>query len=338
MRANPNTLALALRSFLTEHLPHLRSMSSNTILSYRDSLLLLLRFMVVAKHKPAVRLDLKDFGSHEVIDFLHHLREVRGSTPSTSNVRLAAIHAFFRFVAGEYPEHLGRCQQILAVPFKRAHARPIEYFDYQEVQAILDAVDRTCPAGRRDYALLATMFNTGARVQEILDLRGSDLRLTKPLQARLVGKGRKERTCPLWTQTANLLRALLLESGCDPQSTDPIFRNHQGQPLTRFGVRYIVAKYCRLAGSKMPSLMKKRLHPHSMRHSTAMHLLRAGVDLVTISRWLGHASINTTNCYVTLDLKMKQEALAKMKPLTGRRLLGERWDSDRSLLNWLEKL
>jgi integrase len=208
-----------------------------------------------------------------------------------------------------------QCQRILGIPFKRARSRPIEYFEYDEIQAVLAAVDRTTADGRRDYTLLAAMFNTGARVQEILDLRPCDLQLVKPLQVRLVGKGRKERLCPLWPQTAELLSSLLSESGMDPRSTEPLFRNHRGEPLTRFGVRYLLAKYCDRARASTPTLAAKRLHPHSMRHSTAVHLLKAGVDLTTISHWLGHASVNTTNRYVTIDLEMKREAIAKAKPV-----------------------
>ncbi|MEE9282057.1 MAG: tyrosine-type recombinase/integrase, partial [Myxococcota bacterium] len=192
--------------------------------------------------------------------------------------------------------------------------------------------------GRRDYALLATMFNTGARVQEILDLRPCDLQLTRPFQVRLVGKGRRERLCPLWPQTAELLRSLLSESGMDPRSTEPLFRNHRGEPLTRFGVRYILAKYCDRARESTPTLDAKRLHPHSMRHSTAVHLLKAGVDLTTISHWLGHASVNTTNRYVTVDLEMKREAIAKARPVDDSTNPVAPWRSDASILEWLEAL
>jgi integrase/recombinase XerD len=181
------------------------------------------------------------------------------------------------------------------------------------------------------------MFNTGARVQEIVALRVGDLRLESPPHLRLFGKGRKERICPLWSQTADLLRALLAERS-QPRADHPLFVNHRAGPLTRFGVRYILAKYCTKAREAMPTLAPKRLHPHSMRHSTAVHLLRSGVDIVTISQWLGHASVTTTNRYATVDLEMKRKAIEQARPIdhttTGLAL----WRSDASILTWLEAL
>jgi hypothetical protein len=205
----------------------------------------------------------------------------------------------------------------LAVPFKRARSRPVEYLElFAEIQAVLAAIDRSTTNGRRDYALLASMFNTGARVQEIVALRISDLRLESPPHLRLFGKGRKERICPLWSQTADLLRALLAERGTNqPRADQSLFVNHHGEPLTRFGVRYILAKYCTQAREAMPTLATKRLHPHSMRHSTAVHLLRSGVDMVTISQRLGHANVTTTNRYATVDLEMKRKAIEQARPI-----------------------
>ena len=334
----PNALARALRDFFADHLPRIRGMSPHTVQSYRDSLALLLRFVAQERGRPVAELDLDDFGTEVVVAFLQHLEDHRHNSVSTRNVRLAALHAFIRYLAARHPERLEQCQRILGIPFKRARSRPIEYFEYEEIRAVLSAVDRSTADGRRDYALLATMFNTGARVQEILDVRPCDLQLTKPLQVRLLGKGRKERLCPLWPETAELLRGLLTESGMDSRSTERLFRNHRGQPLTRFGVRYLLAKYCDRARSSTPTLAAKRLHPHSMRHSTAFHLLKAGVDLTTISHWLGHASVNTTNRYVTVDLDIKREALAKAKPVGDGNAAVAPWRSDASVLEWLEAL
>ena len=250
---------------------------------------------------------------------------------------MAAIHAFFRFVASVHPEHLEQCQRVLAIPFKRSAARVIEYLEYPEIQAALLTIDRTTRDGRRDYALLATMFNTGARVQEILDLRPSDVQLVSPAHVRLVGKGRKERLCPLWPQTAQLLRAYISERGLTPASTQPLFVNHRGAPLTRFGVRYLLAKYCDRARTTCPSLEGKRLHPHSLRHSAAVHLLKAGVDLVTISHWLGHASPNTTHRYAAIDLETKRAALTKARPTDSNDAVAA-WRSDATILEWLAAL
>jgi site-specific recombinase XerD len=225
---------------------------------------------------------------------------------------------------------------VLAVPFKRSGSRPIEYLDYPEIQAVLASVDRTTSIGRRDYALLATMFNTGARVQEIVTVSVRDLQLDPPPHITLLGKGRKTRLCPLWPQTAEVLRTLL-EDGRNRSSDHPVFRNRRGARLTRFGVRYLLGKYCMRATATMPTLRTKRLHPHSMRHSTAVHMLRAGVDIVTISHWLGHASVTTTNRYATVDLDMKRKAIEQARP-TDFGLEPALWRTDASILEWLDAL
>jgi integrase/recombinase XerD len=255
---------------------------------------------------------------------------------ATRNVRLSAIHALFRFVASRNPEHLDLAQRVLSIPFKRASQRIIDYLEREEIESILKMIDRTTPQGTRDYALLAIMFNTGGRVQEIVDLRVCDLQLTKPFQVRLFGKGRKERFCPLWPQTAAVLRAFCKEWSLDPRSEARVFLNHCGEPLTRFGVRYILAQCIDRACREIPNLRKKRLHPHSMRHSTAVALLKSGVDLSTISHYLGHASTATTNRYAKVDLEMKRKAIAQVKPVP--RQSRTPWSRDHTVLDWLESL
>jgi len=234
------------------------------------------------------------------------------------------------------PIIMERAQRVLGVPFKRADQRVIEYLDRPEIEAVLARVDRSTTDGRRDYALLSTMFNTGARVQEVIDLRANDLQLTRPYQLRLFGKGRKERYCPLWPQTAQLLLAFCEERQIDLRSDAKVFLNHRGTQLTRFGVRYILAKHVDRARPGIATLGRKRLHPHSMRHSTAVALLKSGVDLSTISQWLGHASPTTTNRYATIDLDMKRDAINRVKPVGGRRKVG--WRTNETVLKWLESL
>jgi integrase/recombinase XerD len=338
MTATPNALASALRAFFGDHLPTIRGMSPHTIRSYRDSTALLLRFIASTTARPVVTLDVPDLTVDHIVAFLQHLEQQRHVTATTRNVRLAAIHAFARFLAGQEPTHLDQAQRLLGIPFKRARPRPIAYLEYEEVAAVLASVDRSTRPGRRDYTLLATMFNTGARVQEVLDLRARDLQLSKPYQLRLVGKGRKVRWCPLWPQTAQLLRAWCLEQQLDLRADAPVFVNQRGLPLTRFGVRFILGKHVRQAAHHQPSLLTKRLHPHSMRHSTAVHLLKSGVDLPTIAHWLGHASVNTTNRYVTVDLEQKRKALARAAPLGTARSSPASWRRDASVLEWLEAL
>ena len=211
----PNLLGAVIRDYFTDHLPRLRGTSPHTIHSYRDSIVLLLRFLARQRNKPVTGLDLTDLDPPGILAFLRHLEQERNNGVSTRNVRLSAIHAFFHFVASRNPEHLELAQRVLGIPFKRARQRAIDYLEYDEIDAILKTINRTTLQGSRDYALLATMFNTGGRVQEIADLRACDLQLTKPFQVRLFGKGRKERYCPLWPQTAAVLRAF-----CDQRTLD----------------------------------------------------------------------------------------------------------------------
>ena len=308
-------LGTALRSFFDDYVRHLRGMSGHTLLSYRDSLKLLLRFVAQEKHTAVADLRTETLGVAEIIAFLDHLETTRKNGVGTRNIRLSAIHSFFRYVATLYPEHLEQSQRILSIPFKRAATRTIEYLEFEEIRAVLDAVDRSTIDGRRDYALLALMFNTGGRVQEIVDLKATDLELSKPASVRLYGKGRKERICPIWVETGQVVRQYLEERAVNMREPITIFTNHLGGALTRFGVRYILAKHLRKAAEVQAALGKKRLHPHSMRHSTAVYLLKSGVDPSGIAHWLGHASVNTTNKYATMDLEMKRNALAKAKPL-----------------------
>ncbi|HLK64630.1 MAG TPA: tyrosine-type recombinase/integrase [Bryobacteraceae bacterium] len=297
---------------------------------------LLLRFLARQRDKPITGLDLTDLDPPGILAFLAHLEQERNNSASTRNVRLSAIHAFLHFVAARNPEHLALAQRILGIPFKRTRQRAIDYLEYDEIDAILKAIDRATAQGTRDYAMLATMFNTGGRVQEIADLRACDLQLTKPFQVRLFGKGRKERYCPLWPQTATVLRAFCHQRNLDLRSDARVFLNHRGHPLTRFGIRHILGRCLGLACERAPNLRKKRLHPHSVRHSTAVALLKSGVDLSTISHLLGHASPTTTNRYAQVDLETKRQAIAKVKPVPRRSRTP--WSEDRTILDWLESL
>jgi len=334
----PNALACALRGFFADYLPRVRGMSPHTVHSYRDAFMLLLGFLAARHGRPVVTLDFPDLAPEDVLAFLDHLETDRRNAATTRNTRLAAVHAFARYAAADHPEHMELCQRLLAVPFKRAGQHIVEYLEADEIRALLKAPDRTTSDGRRDNALLLVLFNTGARVQEVLDLRPCDLQLVRPLQVRLRGKGRKERLCPLWPQTAEALRAFLTERAIDPAAVQPLFRNHRGDPITRFGVRYLLRKHARCARSAAPTLAAKRVHPHALRHTTAVHLLQAGVDLVTISHWLGHASVETTNRYAAVDLETKRAALAKARPVGDVDPALAAWRKDASILAWLEAL
>jgi integrase/recombinase XerD len=311
-------------------------MSPQTISSYRDSLVLLLRFIAARKKIPMQRFDIHDIDTAQILAFLSYLEVDRHNTASSRNVRLAAIHAFFQYLAGRHPEHLDHCQRIVGIPFKRARTRTIDYLEYEEIKQLLSCIDQSTLDGQRDYVLVASLFNTGARVQEIINLRARDIQFTKPYQIRLFGKGRKERFCPLWPQTARILHSLCMKRRIEITSDEHIFVNHRGESLTRFGVRYLLKKYMGKAKETLPELAQKRLHPHSLRHSTAIALLKSGVDLTTIGQWLGHSSPGTTNKYASIDLDIKRKALARVKPPTEHR--SNAWQKNNTILDWLDAL
>lgn len=315
--AQPTELGRALMRFFQEYLPTLRGVSLHTIRSYRDALVLLLQFLARETKRPIEVLAIADVNADRVGRFLKCLETERRNGIATRNARLAAIHTFARFLAAEHPEHLETLQRLLGIPFKRgAREAPIEYLEKPEIEALLASIDRTSWSGRRDYALFALMFNTGARVQETLNLRVRDLRLDPPYQLRLHGKGNKVRLCPIWPRTAQLLRELIHEQPLSVQdlSDRPIFANRHGSAMTRFGVRYLLRKHLAASSKTAATLANKRIHPHSLRHTTAIHLLKAGVDFATISNWLGHASLNTTMRYARADIDLKRQALAQVFP------------------------
>ncbi|HEY1257025.1 MAG TPA: tyrosine-type recombinase/integrase, partial [Terracidiphilus sp.] len=249
--------------------------------------------------------------------FLALLETARQNSITTRNARLAALHTFARFLVAGNPDHMAALQQVLGIPFKRgARAAPIEYLENAEIEVLLASIDRSTLSGQRDYAMFSLMFNTGARVQEILNLRVRDVRLESPFQVRLAGKGKKMRVCPVWPQTAKLLKDLIQKqyAGGENPADQPIFLNERGAAMTRFGVRYLLQKYVSAGTTAAPTLAGKRIHPHSLRHTTAIHLLKAGVDFATISQWLGHASLNTTMRYARADIDLKRQALAQVFP------------------------
>ncbi|MDD5778823.1 MAG: site-specific integrase [Candidatus Thermoplasmatota archaeon] len=338
MKTRSNFLGVAIRGFLLDYLPEQRGMSRNTITSYRESMKLLLSFISERKGSDVCDLVIEDIGTETTLAFLAYLEEERGNGARTRNVRLSAVHSFFRYLACISPEHLEHSQRVLSIPFKREPSLETEYLEFGEMTALLSAVDRGSADGKRDYALLALMFNTGARVSEIVDLKVRDLHLGKPSGVRIMGKGRKERVCPIWTETAQVLRDYLDCREGTLNGGQAVFVSHVGAPITRFGIGYIMKKYLKIASERCPSIAEKKLHPHSMRHSTAVHLLKSGVDLISIANWLGHSSVNTTNKYAVMDLEMKREALARAKPFDdGVADIGS-WRRDPSILEWLNSL
>jgi site-specific recombinase XerD len=292
-------------------------MSRHTIQSYRDAMILFLGFLAKDRGRPIEALELADITADRVGRFLAFLEIERKNSVTTRNTRLAAMHTFARFLVAENPDHMAALQQILGIPFKRgARAAPIEYLEKAEIEVLLAGIDRKTSAGRRDYAMFSLMFNTGARVQEILNLRVRDARLEPPYQVRLAGKGNKVRLCPIWPRTAQLLKDLIQNQHAARENSadQPIFLNGRGVAMTRFGVRYLLQKYVTAGTNAAPTLAGKRIHPNSLRHTTAIHLLKAGIDFATISQWLGHASLNTTMRYARADIDLKRQALAQVFP------------------------
>lgn len=328
-------LGRQLRLFLGEYLPRQRNASPRTIRAYRDALKLMLRYVAESRRCSVADLCFTDVNRSAILAFLESLETKRGNGVTTRNHRLAAIRSFARFVSTNAPETVEQCSHILAIPLKRGNSRSIDYLTLDEVNALLQTIPSATAKGRRDDALLRFLYNTGARVQEALDVRADDLRLDSPAHVLLRGKGRKERLCPLWTDSVDRLRRLFAERNIDAKQPSPVFTNRDGRSLTRFGVTYILAKYVREAAMRCPSLGRKNVHPHTLRHTTAMHLLQSGVDLNTIRCWLGHASVTTTNRYVEIDLEMKRCALDGMAAPPGTMAPAI---ADNGLLAWLESL
>jgi len=246
-----------------------------------------------------------------VLHFLDHLENTRGCNPRTRNARLAAIRALFNFIAREEPSLLFHCQRVRTIPIKRTQHKTVDYLEEKEMQALLDAVDLNSRTGVRDKALLLLLYNTAARVSEIVGLKEADLRLKGTAQIKLLGKGNKYRSCPLWDETVEALDAYLKQRTAKDPGNHQLFFNANSAPITRFGVRHIIGKYAATAENHCPSIAAKTVTPHTIRHTTAMHLLRSGNDVNMVSYWLGHADINTTHIYVEIDMEMKRQMLQK---------------------------
>ena len=324
-----------LHAFFHDWLVQQRNVSHHTVLSYRDSWRLFLRFVAARKTKSVAALGLTDLTAVEVLTFMQHTEQERKASIGTRNCRLAALRSFFKFVADREPLALAHCAEVLRIPTKQAPEAEICSLNEEEITSILAQPDRTSIEGRRDHVLLAVLYNTGARIQEALNLSPGNLRLKSPFHVRLFGKGRKERMSPLWPETVVLLKEFLKRH---PRAEDErIFVNPYGSPLGAAGVRFKLKQYVAAAARKVPSLAAKHVSPHTFRHATAVGLVSAGVDVTVIRSWLGHASLDTTNRYARADLETKRKALAKVD---GSAKLGKppRWKRDAELMAWLNSL
>lgn len=296
------------RRFLIEELVVDRNLSLNTQRSYRDAIRLLFGFLAERHSTDPTRVTVEQVDAAVVRGFLAYLGEDRGNVNATRNQRLAALHSLFRFIGRLVPELVDHAAQIRAIPLRRTATPVMPYLDKPEIDALLAVPDRNRAQGQRDYALLLFLYNTGTRATEAAQLTVAGLTLGTSLSASFEGKGRKIRTCPLWPHTAKILRNLLGPRIDGPRKA-PVFLNVRGQPMTRHGVHALVARTVDKAAATVPSLRAKRVSPHTIRHTMAVHLLRAGVDINTIRAWLGHVSLETTNRYAEVDLEMKAQAL-----------------------------
>ena len=334
----PADLSVHLSAFLTHHLTAQRSLSPNTIRAYRDAFTLFLRFCRDQRGIALERLCIKQIDVPMVEAFLDHLEDDRQVSVRTQNHRLAVLHSFFRYVQAEAPEHLLQCQQVLSIPLRRQPRKLVGYLSKEHLATILAQPDLHRRNGRRDAVLLSVLYDTGARVQELINLTVSDVRLDDPAQARLFGKGRKVRAVPLMGPTVQLLRDHLRKHGLDrPEKSDvPLFQNRQGKQLTRWGVRYILNKHVQAARVAHPGFTQP-VSPHTFRHTKGMHLLQAGVSLEIIRDFLGHEGMATTQLYARANLEMKRKALEKISDAPAFPDFPS-WKKDRSLLQWLHTL
>jgi integrase/recombinase XerD len=322
-----------IRRFLLEYLVQDRNLSGNTLRSYRDCLTLLLPFLASKVGQTVERLTIEHLSADHVRFFLHHVEEQRHCAITTRNQRLAAIHSFAHFIGLHCPEHVAWSAEIHKVPFKKSTQPAMCYLEKDEMDALLAAPDRSTAQGRRDHRLLLFLYNSGARADEAAQLVIANLNLLPPASVTIVGKGARTRHCPLWATTADLVQAAV--DGRRPE--ERVFLNRCNRPITRFGIHTMVERYVSKVTAQLPALARKQVSPHTIRHTTAVHLLRAGVDINTIRAWLGHVSINTTNIYAEVDLEMKAKALATCD-------VGEtnqskhRWSEDPGLMTFLRSL
>ncbi len=332
MKSSPSFPAL-LQSFFTDRLLGQRNASPHTIASYRDTFRLVLEFAQGNLHKPPSMLALEDLDAPFIGRFLTHLEKDRGNTPRSRNIRLAAIHSFFKYVALEEPSRGALAQRVLAIPCKRHNTKPIDFLTQPEMEALLMAPDQKSYLGRRDRALLLVAAQTGLRASELIGLRCQDVVFGSGAHVRCVGKGRKARCTPLRKDAVAVLRTWMRERNGQP--SDVLFPNARGLPLSHDGLDYLLSKHVATALVACPSLGKKRVTPHVLRHSLAMTLLQHGVDRSVIALWLGHDSTETTQVYFHANLELKEQALAKTQPFNGR---PTRYRPDDKLLAYLQSL
>jgi integrase/recombinase XerD len=334
-RQKQDDLLMLVQGFFRNYLQRVRGASEHTIRAYRDTLRLFFLFLTQRKSGSVADLSLDDLRADAVLAFLDHVEARRGNSAATRNYRLAVVRSFVRHLLRHDVTRAEQYGRILALPSKRSSLRVARYLEPEEARAVIAAVGPQSSSSARDRTLLLFLYNTGARVSEALNVHLRELHLDHPRQVRLYGKGRKERLCPLWPETATALRQIINSDSSDK----PVFRNARGAPLSRDGVAYLLDKYVQRASETLPHLRTRHVTPHVMRHSCAVALLQAGVDVSVIRDYLGHASVATTSRYITTNLKMKRDVLEAFWKRAGlKKASGRPWHPSPKLLAFLETL
>jgi integrase/recombinase XerD len=334
----PTNFAKYLTEFFSDYLSRQKNVSRNTILSYRDTFKLLIHYCQEIKKIPAEKITLDILSSQLLIDFLNFLETNRKCSIVTRNQRLAALHAFFRYIQAEEPEGILHFQKIIAIPIKKAKKATVDYLTPEAVKLLLKQPDKHRPKGRRDLTLISLLYDSGARVQELIDIKVRDVILQEPATIILTGKGDKIRRVPVTKNTVALLQRYLLENNLNQPSKNktPLFTNSQNHKLTKEGVAFIISKYVGLA-RQTSTVVPKKVNAHMLRHSKAMHLLQAGVNLIYIRDFLGHVDIKTTEIYARADTETKRKAIENLYPDLINSDLPD-WSRDHALLAWLSGL
>lgn len=332
-----NFLGIWTKRFLVEYLISIRNCSIQTQKSYRDTFRILVTFLSIKSKKPVDQLTLDDMGSKEIIEFLQYLEKKRQCSINTRNQRLAALRSFALYVSNNSPTYIEWCRQIRLIPLKKFEQTEISYLEKEEIKALLSAPDRSTAMGRRDYALLLFLYNTGVRASEAANLIISDIEWSSISERKfstvvIKGKGNKIRRCPLWQITVDAFMPLIEGR---PQG-EHVFQNCFRKPLTRSGIYKLIKRHIEMIAKKLPSLQLKPVSTHTIRHTTATHLVRSGIDINTIRAWLGHVSLDTTNIYANVDLEMKAKALKCCEVETNPRL--RHWRNNKGLMEFLNSL
>ena len=328
-----NNFQQLLSNFLLNELPIVHNQSKNTITSYRDTYIQLIKFMIDVKNVKSNKIQVDDLTHEVIIDFLNWIEKEKGNSISTRNQRLAAIHSLFQYIQMQVPEYMFQCQQIIGIPFKKAEKKTIGYLDEEKTKQLLATPDVLTKKGRRNQTLLSLLYDSGARVQELADLTVGDIRLETPAQVKLTGKGRKTRSVPLMDKTVSLIKNYIQEQKLDAPiyATHPLFYNSQRKKLTRQGIAYILKRYANICGIE-------EISPHRIRHTKAMHLTEANINPIFIRDFLGHTDLKVTEIYSKTSVKMKREALEKLNEK--EQILPEQenkeWTDDIELMDWLK--